>query len=275
MDNNLCLAEKTKELEVGAEGVLKEGEFLVYLQPQVNIENGCIEGFEALIRWKHPQKGILKPGCFLEEVKELHLMDSLDFMVFEKVCCFLKKRMDEHKELFHISCNFEREHFEREDFPEKVLEICERTGVPTRYLAIEIVEGHAFEKESAVQHTVTKLKEYGFFVYLDDYGAKTSNFGDLMIHSISHVKLDKNIVDNIDQGHVQILTQGLCKIAHRLSYSVVCEGVETKQQLKLIRECGVDIVQGFYYYKPMDMEQAEFLYDEQKRRKMNSENTGR
>ncbi|MDO5337989.1 MAG: EAL domain-containing protein [Eubacteriales bacterium] len=267
MKNDVCLAKKIRKLEPEAKKLLIEGELLVYLQPQINIETSCIEGFEALIRWKHPEKGILRPEHFLETAKELHLINFMDFMVFEKVCLFLKKRMDEHKELFHISCNFVREHFEREEFPAQLLKICEKTGVPAEYLAIEIVEGHAFEEEAAVQRTVTKLKECGFFVYLDDYGAKNSAFRDLMIHSISHVKLDKSIADNIEQEHVQVLTQGLCRIAHRLSYSVVCEGVETKQQLGLVRKCGVDIVQGFYYYKPMDMKAAELLYDKQKKRK--------
>lgn len=263
MGNQIGSLKGAKNFELSAESFFENGEFLVHLQPQVNIETGHIEGFEALIRWKHPEKGILQPGNFLEEAKHLHLMDSLDFMVFEKVCCFLKKRMNEHKKMFHISCNFVREHFEREYFPEDLLEICRREGVPTQFLAVEIVEGHAFEKEAAVQKIVTRLKEYGFLVYLDDYGAKNSTFGDLMIHSISHVKVDKNIVDNIEQEHVQILLSGLCKIAHRLSYSVVCEGVETERQLGLVKNCGVDMVQGFYYYRPMPMDQAGILYDEQ------------
>lgn len=250
------------DIEKGVEN----DEFLVYLQPQINVTNGNIDSFEALIRWNHPERGILNPDSFLPMAKEYSLISEIDYIVFEKACCFLKSRMEDQKELFRISCNFVREHFVKEDFPDILIEICRRTGVPAKYLSVEITEGSAFKEEQKVQAAVSRLKAYGFHVYLDDYGADASTFSDLMIHSISHVKLDKKITDSIERRNVQVVVQGLCEIAHRLSYTVVCEGVETERQLELVKKCGVDIIQGFYYYKPMNLEQAGMLYDEQSRK---------
>lgn len=262
---SIAAFEKNEKMLSDIEKGVHNGEFLVYLQPQVNVVNGRIDSFEALIRWNHPERGILNPDSFLPTVRGLSLIREMDFMVFEKACLFLKKRMDEQKELFRISCNFVREHFLKEEFPDLLMGICQKVGIPSKYLSVEITEGSAFEEEGQVQKTICKLNAYGFFVYLDDYGANESTFSDLMIRNISHVKLDKKIVDHMEESHVQVVVHGLCEIAHRLSYSVVCEGVETEEQLKIARECGVDIIQGFYYYKPMNVEQAERLYDMQKK----------
>lgn len=239
-------------------------EFQVFLQPQVNVENGKIEGFEALIRWDHPTRGVLAPQDFLPAMKILKMAEGLDYLVFEKVCMFLNKRLEEKKELFCISCNFVREHFVKRDFACSLEAVREKYAVPASYLAVEITEGSAFADEQMVQDNVVMLKEFGYHVYLDDYGADQSTFSDLLFHSISHIKLDKKLVDHIEQKNAEVLVQGLCKIAHRLSYQVVCEGVETGLQCELAKKCGVDIIQGFYYYQPMDISNAEHLYDAEK-----------
>lgn len=242
----------------------KNDEFQVFLQPQVNVENGKIEGFEALIRWEHPTRGVLLPQDFLPAVRDLGMAERLDYFVFKKVCMFLKKRLEEEKELFCVSCNFIREHFVKNDFARSLEYIRQKYGIPAWCLAVEITEGAAFADEEAVQSNVVLLKELGFPVYLDDYGADQSTFGDLLFHSISHIKLDKKLVDHIQQENAEVLVHGLCSIAHQLSYQVVCEGVETALQCELAKKCGVDLIQGFYYYQPMHMVYAEELYDMKK-----------
>lgn len=236
-------------------------EFQVFLQPQVNVENGKIEGFEALIRWEHPTRGMLLPQDFLPAVRALGMLERLDYFVFEKICIFQKKRMEEDKELFCISCNFVREHFLEYDFVCSLECIREKYEVPAWCVAVEITEGSAFTNEEIVQSNVVLLKELGYPVFLDDYGADQSTFGDLLFHSISHIKLDKKLVDHIQYKNVEVLVHGLCGIAHKLSYQVVCEGVETALQYEAAKKCGVDIIQGFYYYQPMHMRNAEQLYD--------------
>lgn len=253
--------ERNLVLEADFKEAWRKDEFEIYLQPQLWADSWKISGFEALVRWKHPTRGMLVPNQFMDTVRHLELVEQLDYMVFEKVCAFLYKRYKEGRNLFCISCNFARVHFQNDNFVEIIQRIRNRYHIPTQYLAIEMLEGSTFSQEKIVQKNVQELSRLGYKVYLDDCGAINSNIGDLMIHSISHLKIDKNMIDNIEKENVQILLQGLCAIAHRLVYTVVCEGVETPEQLALVRKCGVDVVQGFYFYEPMDILHAEILYD--------------
>lgn len=162
--------------------------------------------------------------------------------------------------MFLVSCNFERKHFIKPNFVKHLQEICEQYGVSPKYLAIELLEGR-YSDMDAVQATVQELNKSGFKVYLDDCGAPDSAMGDLSFHSISHVKIGKELVDRIQQRHIQIFLKSFCNIAHKMSYTVVCEGVETQQQLEIVRNCNVDLVQGYYFFKPMDISCAQQLYD--------------
>ena len=255
--------QKKSYMALEIKNALKRDEFEIFLQPQVSVRSEDITGFEALIRWRHPQKGILNPGVFMPIIYALELGESLDYLVFMKVCAFLQKRQKEQKKLFRISCNFVREHFMKEDFVKKLFEICKEYEVSPRYLAVEILEGSGVLKEEIVQENIAKLHALGFEVYLDDCGAENSNMGDLIFHSITHIKIDKKLIDYVEREHVQILLQGLCTIAHKLSYQVVCEGVETQKQLEIVKKCGADFVQGFYFYRPMQAVHAGILYDKE------------
>lgn len=250
-----------RETLMDIQNALKNDEFKIFLQPQVNVSNGFISGFEALVRWEHPQKGMLEPADFLSLFYTVGFMEQLDYLVFEKVCALLQKRSREGKGLFCVSCNFVRSHFMKTDFVANVQKIREKYQIPARYLAVEIMEGQAFSQEEIVQKNVEELNRLGYPVYLDDCGADKSTLSDLLFHSITHIKIDKKIVDQIEQENVQILLNGLCDIAHRLSCQTVCEGVETQKQLELARKCGVDAIQGFYFYQPMNAANAEVLFD--------------
>lgn len=240
---------------------LVNDEFEVYLQPQVNARGGAIDGFEALVRWRHPVRGVLEPSQFLPMMQILKLKEQLDYLVFEKVCAFLYRRMSEGKKLFCISCNFVREHFVKNDFVSDIQKIRNKYNIPAKYLALEIEEGQAFTCEGVVQHNVEELSHLGYPVYLDDCGADNFTISDLLFHSITHIKIDKKIVDQIQKENVRILLHGICTIAHQLSCKTVCEGVETEEQLALVKQCGVDVIQGFYFYRPMNIAKAEILYD--------------
>lgn len=257
--NNLEKREKTLAYDI--QDALKKDEFKIYLQPLISVDNERIDGFEALLRWQHPVKGVLEPTEFMPLIKTPSVKEQLDYMVFEKVCAFLQHRLQDGKKMFCISCNFVREHFMKFDFVTDIQKIREKYQVPARYLALEIMEGQAFAYEGIVQRNVEELNRLGYPVYLDDCGAENSTISDLMFHSITHIKIDKKIIDQIDRENVQVLLHGLCSIAHRLSCKTVCEGVETREQLELAKRCGVDTIQGFYFYHPMNVANAEILFD--------------
>lgn len=251
-----------KFLDLDIVRALKHDEFEIYLQPQVHVESGKIVGFEALVRWRHPTMGILEPKQFLPRIALQKTKEQLDYYVFEKACALLHRRFCEGKELFCISCNFIREHFVKFDFVNIIQKIRIKYYIPSKYLSLEIVEGKAFFFDAIVQKNVEELKRLGYLVCLDDCGADNSTLSDLLFHSISHIKIDKKVTDKIKLENVQILVNGLCRIAHRLSCDTVCEGVETVEQMELVKYCGVDIIQGFYFYHPMETAKAESLYDQ-------------
>lgn len=236
-------------------------ELEVYLQPQIYADNRQIAGFEALIRWRHPTKGIILPAVFLPLAQELNMMEKLDYFVFDKVCAFLAKRQKDGKSLFCISANFEREHFYDPAFVPTLEKIRRKYDVSTQYLSVEMLEGSFFSSTKQVKTNLKILRRLGYGVYLDDCGSNESNISDLMFEDVTHVKLDRSVVQNLHKDHVRLLLTGLCETMHRMSYKVVYEGVETFEQLQLAKEIGVDIVQGFYFYRPMNLLRAEILYD--------------
>ncbi len=242
---------------------VNEGEMKVFLQPQICVSKHRIYGFEALVRREHPVFGILSPHEFLDDMNRMHMMEELDYFVYREVCLLLKKRMEEGRPLFRVSCNFCRKQFMDPGFAEQITAIAEEYRIPPKYLALEMIEGQAFQKpvNAIAQKNVKLLRARGFTVCLDDCGADVSSIGDLMIDSIGQIKLDKRLTDSIERENVQILVTGLCQIALQLQCCVVGEGIETEQQLNDMRKCGVDIVQGFYYYKPMEFRAATELYD--------------
>lgn len=248
-------------LELDISRALKYEELEIYLQPQVDVKNEKIVGFEALVRWRHPVLGMLEPGRFLPQITLQKTKEEIDYYVFEKACALLHRRLGERKELFCISCNFSRGHFIKPDFVEKLQKIRMKYQIPSKFLTLEIVEGRAFPFEGIVQQNVEKLNKIGYSVCLDDCGADNSTLSDLLFHSISHIKIDKKVTAQIEHENVQILVNGLCGIAHQLSCKTVCEGVETLEQMELVKRCGVEVIQGFYFYHPMNIANAEFLYD--------------
>lgn len=243
------------------EKAIYRDEFEIFLQPQVNGRTCRIEGFEALLRWRHPSLGILRPADFLAEVDRLQMLEMIDFIVFDKVCAFQYKRLLQKKEMCAISCNFSRKHFMKPDFVEMLELIRSRYQVPPYYLAVEILEGSAFTREYWVMDNVEKLNNLEYGICLDDCGGDNSTVADLIIEDITEIKIDKKLVDHIEQKNVQILLEGVSFIAKKMGYKVVCEGVETKRQYELVMKCGIYVMQGFYFYRPMNTEKAEKLYD--------------
>lgn len=243
-----------------------EGEIQVFLQPQICVSSGRIYGFEALVRRKHPIYGIQSPNEFLDEMNRTYMMEVLDFFVYRKVCMLMKRRTETGRSLFRVSCNFCRRQFLTPGFAERITEITDEYRIPPRYISLEIIEGRGFTggADSIVRANVKFLCEKGFTVCLDDCGAGVSSLSDLMIDRIGQIKIDKCVTELIDRENVQILVRGVCQIAQHLRCCVIGEGIETRQQLWDMCRCGVDIIQGYYFYKPMPAAEAAELFDKQK-----------
>lgn len=241
-----------KEIEKDMRGAMEKGEFEAFYQPKYNIDTKELIGAEALVRWRHPVKGLLSPGVFIPIFEKNHFILQVDFYIFECVCRFLQRLIREGKRCFPISSNFSRLHLSQPDFVERLQAIVERYQVPPEYLEIEITETFAVAEFDQLIVTVKRLKACGFQVSIDDFGSGYSSIQLLYKLPIDVLKFDKAFVDNEDASEIEIeLVDSIISVSRRNGIRIICEGVETLEQEEFVREHNCIYVQGFLYSRPV------------------------
>lgn len=244
-----------KEIEKDMRGAMENGEFEAFYQPKYNIENREMIGAEALVRWRHPQKGLLSPGLFIPIFEKNHFIIQVDFYVFECVCRLLQERIRNGSKLFPISSNFSRLHLNQPKFVNQLNEIVQRYQVPPQYLEIEITETVALENFEVLIDTVKELKENGFLVSIDDFGSGHSSIQLLYKLPIDVLKFDKAFVDHKDVSDLETeLIDSIIQVSHKNGIRIICEGVETVEQEEFVRNHNCTYVQGFLYSRPVTEE---------------------
>lgn len=238
---------------------MQEDEFVPYIQPKVSLRTGRVVGGEVLARWQHPRRGLLKPGHFIPVLEHSDLILDFDIYMFARVCKIMRERILAGKPPVQISCNFSRAHFFSIAFCEKIKGITDSYQVPTEMIEIEVTESIATEYEAVIIQIIRQLKNDGFHIALDDFGSGYSSFANLSTFLVDYVKLDKSLIDNIENLNTKKIIQGIVNIAHSINAQVVCEGVETLEQIQMLKQVGCDIVQGFYYYQPMPFAEFETI----------------
>ncbi|MCI7619368.1 MAG: EAL domain-containing protein [Firmicutes bacterium] len=236
---------------------IKNGEFRLYLQPVVLAETGEIAGAEALTRWEHPTQGLLPPSRYVALLQEIGTIGELDFFVFEEVCKNLAKWRGTPMEKMHISCNFTRMSIGTEDFDARIREIASRYSFDRSRLVIEITEDTMVKSAENAIKNIEAILEEGFSCCLDDFGSGYTSFTDLRDYPFNLVKLDRDIILGTESESGRELINGLVALCHSMNKEVICEGVENKRQLEVIRQAGGDYVQGFYFYKALPVPEAE------------------
>ena len=242
--------------EQGLEGrlasAMEQGEFEAYYQPKVNMDTGRIVGCEALVRWNHPEQGLLMPGSFIPFFEKKGLIVRVDLHMFEQVCRTVRRWLDEGRPAVTVSCNFSQMHFGHDGFAGQVSEIADRFQVPHHLLEVEITESAIADAPESVSSALTELKMRGFQIAIDDFGSGYSSLGQLQRLRADVLKLDRSFVCAGLQGpREQIVIENLVNMASELGMEVVCEGVETQVQVKVLQDIGCHIAQGYYYYRPM------------------------
>lgn len=249
------LADMKKALQV-------EG-FTFYLQPKCNISTDRIVSMEALARWVHPQMGSVSPAEFIPLMEQSGLVTWLDRFMWEGICKTLKEWRDKGHKVVPISVNVSRQDFEVIDVPECFKSLTERYGVPPQLLRVEITETAFTENLNTIREGIDKLHAYGFTVLMDDFGSGYSSLNMLKETNVDVLKMDMRFIkmnrDNASRG-VQII-ESIVEMARRLNMPIVAEGVETREQIELLRAMNCLYVQGYYYYKPMPVCEAEALLD--------------
>ena len=234
---------------------LKNNEFKVFYQPKHESLSGKIVGAEALVRWQHPEYGFMAPGQFIPLFEKNGFISKLDMFVLDKVCKDIKRWVDNGLQVVPVSVNVSRRDFMEESCIDKQIEIIESYGIDHNYLHMEVTESLYTENTEAIISQVKKVQNLGFMIEMDDFGSGYSSLGSLSTFPLNILKLDITFVRNIKQN--EIVVENIIKMAHRLGLLTVAEGVETNEQFKILKTLGCDYIQGFYFSKPLSVEDFE------------------
>ncbi len=231
---------------------LAEEQFLVYYQPQYNHSTGMLVGAEALVRWNHPQKGMISPGRFIPIFEKNGFITTLDLYVFEKVARFLHRSMKENFSIVPISVNFSKNDIFSMNFVETLEEIRNRYGVPSKYLRIEITESVLVGNNTAVNEILGRLHAAGYVVEMDDFGSGYSSLNVLKDLDFDIIKLDMLFLENRGKNsRGGMILSSVVNMAKWLHIPVIAEGVETAEQADFLRSIGCNYIQGYLYSKPL------------------------
>lgn len=239
---------------------LKNREFVVYMQPKVSPKDGMIMGAEALVRWQMPDGSILPPGQFVPVFEKNRVIGKLDQYVFEEVCRWMSERLQQGLTVVPVSINVSKVRFYTPDFAQTYVEIKNRYGIPDKMLEIEFTETMAFENQNYMREIVKNLHQNGFTCSLDDFGTGYSSLGVLKNMTIDVLKLDGSFFwESKDVERERKIISGVINMIQSLEIQAVAEGVEHLDQVEFLQSIGCDLIQGYYYYRPMPMGEFEYL----------------
>ena len=240
-------------IEDDMKSAMLNNEFVMFLQPKYNISTGKIIGAEALTRWIHPYKGLIPPAQFIPIFEKNGFILNLDQLIWEKACKTIRFWIDNGVEPVPISVNISREYLNTFDVVGKFNELVERYNIPIRFLEAEITESYDADNTSDV---VRKMKNCGFTMLMDDFGSGFSSLNMLKTTPFDVLKIDRDFLSEFMESE-----RGRKIIAHTISMSrdigldIIAEGVETGAQAQFLQNCGCDVAQGFYYSKPIPVEE--------------------
>ena len=240
------------------EKALRAEEFVVYYQPKYDPRTNMLSGAEALIRWNSPELGFVSPGRFIPIFENNGFITEIDHYMIRHVAADQKKWLDQGYHLVPVSVNVSRAHFAENDLAEQIRDMVDEAGTPHRYIEIELTESAFFDDKKALVSTIRKLKKYGFTVSMDDFGSGYSSLNSLKDMPLDVLKLDAEFFrGDVEDSRGEIVVSEAIRLAKSLHMRTVAEGVEIKKQVDFLADQGCDMIQGYYYAKPMPGEEYE------------------
>lgn len=246
---------REREVEREMENALSQRQFSIYIQPKFDVERERITGGEVLVRWIHPQKGLISPGVFIGVFEKNGFIRELDYYVWEESCRFLAECKKKGMPLYPLSVNVSRIHFYSNILEEKWLGLLEKYKLNARDIELEITESICDENPEMIINHCHRLRNLGFRVSMDDFGSGYSSLNMLRKLPLDIIKMDLKFLE--EDGNQDEKTKGRdilrtqIELAHTIGLDVVVEGLETKEQDDFIKEIGSCAAQGYYYAKPM------------------------
>ena len=257
------MAVKRLQLENLIRHGLKEDFFTVYYQPKMDILSGQLVGMEALVRFITPKRGLISPAAFIPVSEETGQIIEIGEVVLRKACLDVKRWIDEG--LFHgrVAVNLSVKQFMLPYLCEQIDDVLQETELPSYHLELEITEGTVMQSPKLAIDTMKKLRARGIHLAMDDFGTGYSSLAYLKQFPLNTLKIDKAFIDDMSTARGRNMVDTIVTIAHNLSLTVVAEGVESAEQLQQLKQLRCEIIQGYYYSKPLcAADFTQFLLDQ-------------
>ncbi len=254
-----------KFIEENMQAAITERQFMMYLQPKYSIARNEIIGAEALVRWRHPERGMIFPNEFIPIIEENGFIRKVDYFIWEEACSFIRKCQNAGIQPCPISVNVSRVHLQDNECNRVLSDLMRKYRISKDLLELEITESVDDQK---ISMKAFQLKDEGFTLLMDDFGSGYSSLNILLETPFDVIKLDRKFIENMivsDKG--RLILEQVVSMADKLQLGLLAEGVETKEQVDLLQNIGCDQVQGFYYAKPMPKEEFFELFKKQKKSK--------
>ena len=243
------------------ETAIANDEFVVFLQPKYDIHKEVVKGAEALIRWNYKNKDFLSPGRFIPFFEKDGSIGKIDDIVLDKVCAALARWKKEGKPLYPISVNLSRNRLYDKELIPHLTAVVDSYGVDHKYIDFELTESAGYDNTDHMIQILEDLRSAGFKISMDDFGTGYSSLSLLTQMPLDTLKIDKSFVDNVSTDREReediIVIRHIISLAKELGFTCLAEGAETKPQVDRLRELGCEVIQGYYYSKPLPIKEYE------------------
>lgn len=252
-------AVKRLNLENDLRRTLDRGELRLHYQPIVALETGCLCGFEALVRWQHPERGLLLPGEFLPIAEETELIIPMTEWVLEEACRQVREWQDQFllSPTLSVSTNLSAQYFAKRELQERIGALLAENGLDSCRLRLEITESQILENPISVARALACLSDSGVKVQIDDFGTGYSSLGYLSSLRVHGLKIDQSFVAKLGtDDKTAAIVRSIVSLGENLELDVIAEGVETAEQLDYLRRVNCPYAQGFLFARPMEPKAA-------------------
>jgi len=250
------IAHQWLEVEQGLRQGLKDELFFLMYQPQYDHKTGALVGIEALLRWRHPEHGLIPPLEFIKVAEQSELINQLDTFVLEESCAQIRRWLDAGYQVPRLSINVSPRHFRSSSLHKALTQMTETYQIPPKALCIEITEHALLEEVDAVKQNMQYIKEAGFPVSLSDFGTGHASLLYLKRWAVDEIKIDHSFVSGLgtnEEDHQ--IVNGIVALSQALGLDVVGAGLESQEQADILAACGCETMQGYLYALPLSVEE--------------------
>lgn len=239
---------------------LSKEQFIVYLQPKYDLHTNMPVGAEALVRWMHPEKGMISPGVFIPIFEQNGFISKLDYYIWSKICILIRNWMDKGISPHPISVNVSRVNLYNPNFVDILCKLTDEYGIPRELLNLELTESAYTDNPEVMSATTKSLRSNGFIVMMDDFGSGYSSLNILKDIEVDVLKIDMKFLSKTEiPGRGENIIASVVRMAKWLNVPIIAEGVEKEEQVEFLYSIGCEYVQGFYFAKPMPIAEYEAL----------------